>query len=451
MRNTKEEKIQSNRLKILLLTDGQGWIVDRISKTMKELIPHDIMIDNYRTYDPKKLLDADYDVIHFNNWDVGRFKDVIPLITTPMIMSVRSFRYSDDAVEMAKHMNRVHVIHPDLKKNFENSVYISDGIFEGFEPKPFVVGMAIQNTQWSKEYKGYYLVESACKALGCEFKPALDVPPEKMREYYESIDLLVCASIQEGFGASVMECLLMNKPILTTDVGIPKYLNVNKCERSIEDIIRGISMFYTYPQVKDFTWQTICGAISLMYEDVVNEIRHTIPVETIDFIKCHRSEIKGDVVAGYIKSVVQDFNEIVKHIPEIKSVLDIGAGLGLIDKLFGERYGCELYLLDSDGKPTNNFGYNQTYEPYTSRELAEKIIGKPVRWYDVGTKEDLEADLVISLLSWGYHYPLETYSPKYKYLIADIRDDTCDLEQRFPNHKVIKVGDNYKRIFHANI
>jgi hypothetical protein len=42
------------------------------------------------------------------------------------------------------------------------------------------------------------------------------------------------------------------------------------------------------------------------------------------------------------------------------------------------------------------------------------------RWIDVNTTEKLSADLIISLASWGYHYPLSTYDVT-GFCIADLR------------------------------
>jgi len=178
-----------------------------------------------------------------------------------------------------------------------------------------------------------------------------------------------------------------------------------------------------------------------------------IPKDCEPYIKCHRTEIMGDLCLGYVNEIEKDFKEIEGFLPEeVGSVLDIGCGLAGIDVFLRDKYpDAKFYFLDSDGSPTDNFGFNQEYKPYTLRSLAERVFGKPTKWFDVGTKEALEADIVISLLSWGYHYPITAYSPDYKYLIVDIRDNTLNLDEEFPNYKLIRKGENYARIFYTQL
>ena len=70
------------RIKILLLSDKLGWIVDRLSMKMKELIPQDIEVDYYTTITPDEFIRKanDADIVHFNNWDVIRQLQLIPQI-----------------------------------------------------------------------------------------------------------------------------------------------------------------------------------------------------------------------------------------------------------------------------------------------------------------------------------------------------------------------------------
>lgn len=107
------------------------------------------------------------------------------------------------------------------------------------------------------EYKGFPLIKQACEELGVDFKPATgDVPFDKMKEYYESIDLLVSASIQEGFCNPIMECMAMNKPVISTETGTTMNLDLYKIERSVEGIKKGILKYYTRPQVEEHRWRT---------------------------------------------------------------------------------------------------------------------------------------------------------------------------------------------------
>ena len=129
----------------------------------------------------------------------------------------------------------------------------------------------------------------------------------------------------------------------------------------------------------------------------------------------------------YVLSVAQDFEQIAPFLPEkVNTILDIGCGLAGIDILLKQKYpDARLMLLDSDGKAENfRGGFDNEMLPFMQRTETERFLesnGVNVnQWLDVGTKETLAADLIISLYSWGWHYPLETYKVK-GLAIADLR------------------------------
>lgn len=259
-------------MKILLLSDGQGWVVDRIANKYKEGIPHDIEIVDYTKINPDIFIQKanEADIVHFNNADIGRLLDVLPKVSKPIIVSIRSFRYREFFETVADNFI-LHVIHPELKEKFPNATYISDAVDDLFQPKEFVVGMAYQDEPWNISYKGVDLVKQACEDLGITFKPAIGLSIEEMPEYYKTIDLYVCASINEGFGMPVIECLMQNIPVISTDVGIGKYTNIIKVERSVGSIKEGILAYYTYPQVRKFRWDVVCRAMTEFYQRIYDE------------------------------------------------------------------------------------------------------------------------------------------------------------------------------------
>ncbi len=261
--------------RVLILTDGQSWVVDRIANHYKELIPFEIDIDYYTKLPEEALFEKarNYDIIHFNNADVGRHLNFIAEHPKPIIVSVRSFRFREPMLEAAKFAT-VHVIHPELKAFFPNARYISDAVDDIFQPKEFVVGMAYQNEPWNIDYKGVELVEQACKELGVAFKRGVDMKLEEMPAWYDSIDLYVCASKKEGFGTPVVECLLLNKPVISTDTGMGAYTNIFKIERTVESIKEGILMYYTYPQVAKFRWQVVANAVGELYKEVYDKFQN---------------------------------------------------------------------------------------------------------------------------------------------------------------------------------
>jgi glycosyltransferase involved in cell wall biosynthesis len=252
------------RQRILILTDGLGWIVDQITDEMIKRIPFDFTKDYYTRISDEELIEKSkgYDLVHYQNCDLVNHPRILEVKN--LLVSCRSHRMKD---QFRKVYGKVptHVITPELKEEFPESHYISDGIFDRFKPDhEFIVGFAGRHD----EYKGFRLIEKACDDLGVMFNPAEGIKPEDMPDYYRSIDLYVCASENEGHSTPVMECLAMNVPVLTTNVGIPKGLNVHKADRTVESLKEGIEKFYTQNQVKDFNWENICVKFKELYEEI---------------------------------------------------------------------------------------------------------------------------------------------------------------------------------------
>ncbi len=255
--------------RIFILGDGQGWVVDRCVDEMVSRIPANFTRASYTKIPPKELVEQanKADLTYYSNWDLSYHLDVLDQIEKPFLFSIRSHRYPSYVPKLAERFH-THVINKDLLNDFPNATYIPDGIFDGFYPDHvFRVGMAFQ--EQSREYKGYYLVKQACDELGCQLKVATNLSSRLMRQFYETVDVMIVASQNEGHNTIAMECMYMNKPVITTDVGIPKLLNVHKCERNVESIKEAISKFYTHPQVKDYSWDSVCKQFTKLFESLI--------------------------------------------------------------------------------------------------------------------------------------------------------------------------------------
>ena len=51
-------------MRVLILTDGQKWIVDKITKEMVSRIPFEFIIKDYTTVSTQEILDTECDLIH---------------------------------------------------------------------------------------------------------------------------------------------------------------------------------------------------------------------------------------------------------------------------------------------------------------------------------------------------------------------------------------------------
>lgn len=157
---------------------------------------------------------------------------------------------------------------------------------------------------------------------------------------------------------------------------------------------------------------------------------------------------EAEQYSAELERTFDQIKEVVKTPP--RRVLDIGCGMAGIDVLIGKHWPeAELHLLDKDGvSPVINAGYHDKagdFSHYHSVYAANALldandIQNRICWYQY--LPSIEFDLVISLLSWGFHYPLTTYTPNCTGLfIVDARKG-----QPMPRHKMLYESKKYKRI-----
>lgn len=160
----------------------------------------------------------------------------------------------------------------------------------------------------------------------------------------------------------------------------------------------------------------------------------------------------SEVVEAVNAMTNKDYEMIKNFLPDnINSLLDIGCGLALIDFALYNHYNqkVNLFLLDKTNeisKEDNIKGFNQKYIFYNSMSAtAETLIENGVSESNLNifevSDENLELlnnkkfDLILSLLSCGWHYSIETYIDLILnsleddgLLIIDIRHNTGQLE-----------------------
>lgn len=266
-------------MKVLMLTDGQGWVVDRNTQCIIDGLSDRITFDK-KNYTELSLAEFEekckhYDIIHYQNWDIAKFMDVLP--EKPLIVTIRSHKYSKDIIEKLKKRPRTYltVTTKTLKEEIPEAEFISNGIFDQFKPDhEFTVGWAGNSSMHPSGYKGENLIEKACNDLGVRFKKAEGIPFEEMPDFYRSLDCYVCASEAEGFSTDAMECLAMNIPVITTKVGIPGELNLIHVDRSVEGIKKGIEKLYTQKQVEEYSWKNIVNKYEQFYARVLCDRAH---------------------------------------------------------------------------------------------------------------------------------------------------------------------------------
>lgn len=176
------------------------------------------------------------------------------------------------------------------------------------------------------------------------------------------------------------------------------------------------------------------------------------------FVRSHAAGRASEVLHDYSREMRAQFDRRIAFIPRsTRSVLDVGCGLAGIDlHIYEHLRGNDpnFYLLDRT-RVEDRVWYS--FKPkgafYNSLELAKLNLirnGVPenrVHCLEAPDDGNLDGvirsvDLVISTISWGYHYPINLYLESVArimseggVLLVDIRKGTnglAELERQFP-------------------
>lgn len=178
------------------------------------------------------------------------------------------------------------------------------------------------------------------------------------------------------------------------------------------------------------------------------------------------------ITAQYSEELAREFAEIEPHLPAAPcKVLDIGCGLAGIDLWLYRHYrgAVSLNLLDKEGVSDIFYGFEQQAAHYSKAALTKRFLldngveERSVAFYDAHKNEfptGRDFNLVISLISWGFHYPLETYLDRVMNalapggrLILDVRKGTDGmklLERRFSPIRSISETQKKLRVLACN-
>ena len=169
----------------------------------------------------------------------------------------------------------------------------------------------------------------------------------------------------------------------------------------------------------------------------------------------------------------KEFYIIKDFLPENpKNILDIGCGVAGIDIMLFKRYSREnkspnFHLLDrTEINQKVYYGLEKTAAYYNSLVTAKDLLmANGVSESHIHTQEvtgapifpEKKFGLIISLISWGFHYPVSAYLDQVYnllidggVLIMDVRKDTDGLsflERKFGYCKVIYEAKKYRRVF----
>ena len=180
---------------------------------------------------------------------------------------------------------------------------------------------------------------------------------------------------------------------------------------------------------------------------------------------------KARIKAAYQEDMRKEYLTVKPFLPsDCSAVLEIGCGVGGFAAYLNQHYGqksIHFYLLDKTYiEPNVYYMFNPKGAFYnslsvTKRLLADSCINSDrIHLIEASDNNKIEVngkvDLVISFLSWGFHYPVETYlNGVYDCLsddgivIADIRKETGGekiLQKMFKNIELIIEAEKFLRV-----
>jgi len=266
-------------MKILLLhNDKYPWATTQRAEALKR----EWTLDDVDIAYAKELPDGDkYDIIHFlYSGGITKSKDYILKHKDKVFTTLASQRTLDLYFDKLEHLKEIYkqtvccVCHNktlvnNLRKLIgqDNVVYIPNGVDEElFKCKKIKVGCVAAKQDY-RDHKGINLVKQACEELGLELDITTDIPHIKMPDFYLSIDCLVNASVSEGCNNPTLEALAMNKPVISTKVGIVEDLEgiifINRNVKSIKNALRKVSGRIQI--LEKYTWKNIAKRYKLIY------------------------------------------------------------------------------------------------------------------------------------------------------------------------------------------
>jgi hypothetical protein len=267
--------------RILITYDVEDWAYHKNAKILRNELSRDFEIDLISDQDKYALVNHlrknSYDLL-FLQWfpDAELFTMNVhlpyPVVTqvtsniyfkkrsegwrglqnTPLIAS-KSREYYDcllpifgeQRVRLAYHVNDVSLFEPRF----------------GRRNKDFVVGYVGRDCEVANEKKGHSFIKEACEKLGLKMKIAgFDgrIPYHRMHEFYQTVDVVVCASADftEGAPNPMLEGGLSGTPLITTRVGQIQEMLVDGengffCDRNADSIAEKISILQRDNQLYD--------------------------------------------------------------------------------------------------------------------------------------------------------------------------------------------------------
>ena len=146
----------------------------------------------------------------------------------------------------------------------------------------------------------------------------------------------------------------------------------------------------------------------------------------------------------------KEIESIKNYLPEkADNIIDIGCGLGIINIFLNKIYNNQpnFFLLDKNRiDKVIKYGFSSDYESYNDlKETRNLLINNDINPSSINTfdvekdfKIDAKIDLVISLKSMGYHYPIDQYLRLFQTCCDENTSFIFDVSDGYYNESLFK-------------
>lgn len=175
----------------------------------------------------------------------------------------------------------------------------------------------------------------------------------------------------------------------------------------------------------------------------------SLPLESAIYLLQQRTHLMKEVERLYLESCRADAALIAAYASAAtKTCVDIGCGLGGVSAVLAEHNSYHFTMLDRDGNEGRKINYGDDFGKYNRLDLTSKFLksrGVKHTTCNIDTQQPpQQVDLAFSILSWGFHYPIDVHigwvAKAATQLIIDCRagtDAKKSLQVRFKQVKLV--------------
>lgn len=173
--------------------------------------------------------------------------------------------------------------------------------------------------------------------------------------------------------------------------------------------------------------------ITPLYRHVLRHLPVSLPLYNL-VIAVESRFGRARIKALYDADMQNEYNSIKHVLPDsCSSVLDIGCGVAGIDVFINRHYSeqaPDFYLLDKSRVEKSVFYmFHEQAAFYNSLDVAREtlhangISPECIHLLEANDRNeismDVPVDLVLSLISWGFHYPVDIYVERVHELLSE--------------------------------